>query len=251
MSNIAVRLTNVSKKYTITHQKPTLVENVLSKKVSEEFFALKNINLTIKKGEKVGIIGPNGAGKTTLLKVIAGITVPTTGKVETCGKVVALISLDAGFHPELTGEENIYLNGMIVGMTRAEIKEKFKKIVTFADIKSFLDAPFYTYSEGMKFRLAFSLAMANECEILVMDEIFISGDIDFQKKTSLAIRDVQEKKKITTIVCSHIPLFVWGFSDNLFEINTGILKPISRRNVLRTIKSQDKEWKKSIKKPLS
>src|SRR3990167_3803963 len=113
MDNLAIRLSGVSKKYTLHHEKPTLIENILSRKNDEEFWALKNINLEIKKGEKLGIIGPNGSGKTTLLEIIAGITIPTKGKVVTKGKIVSLIELQAGFHPELTGEENIFLNGML------------------------------------------------------------------------------------------------------------------------------------------
>src|SRR3990172_544643 len=130
-NDLAVRLVSVTKRYTIHHEKPTLVEKFIKGK-NETFFALKNINLEIYKGESVGIIGPNGAGKTTLLKIIAGITTPTLGLVSVHGRVVSLIDLEAGFNPELTGEENIYLNGLVIGMRRQEIEKVFKKIVEFA-----------------------------------------------------------------------------------------------------------------------
>src|SRR3989304_6408892 len=170
MNDIAVKLTAVSKKYIVHHEKPTLVENILSRGKNEEFWALKDINLTIQKGEKVGIIGPNGSGKTTLLEIIAGITSSTKGKVATYGKLVSLIELEAGFHPELTGEENIFLNGLLVGMPKEEVRTKFKDIVSFADIGRFIDAPFYTYSEGMKLRLGFSILAHTSPDIVLLDE---------------------------------------------------------------------------------
>ena len=155
-NTFAVKLTNISKHYIIHHEKPTLVERVINGK-NEKFKALDNINLEVKKGEILGIVGPNGSGKTTLLKIIAGITSPTTGKVKTSGRVVSLIDLEAGFHPELTGEQNIYLNGMLLGMSRKSISQKLRKIIEFADIGQFADAQLFTYSQGMKLRLGFSV----------------------------------------------------------------------------------------------
>ncbi len=124
----AVTLENLSKKFTLHHEKPTLVENIFSQKIKEEVWALKNINLVVNSGEKLGIIGSNGSGKSTLLKIMAGITAPTSGKIKINGKVVTLIDLDAGFHPELTGEENIYLSGMLLGMNRKVIQSRLKQI---------------------------------------------------------------------------------------------------------------------------
>jgi len=150
-TDIAIKLTNVSKKYIVRHEKPTLVEKLINGK-KEEFWALKDINLEIKRGEKIGIIGPNGSGKTTLLKLITGISSPTSGTIERNGEIISLIDLEAGFHPDLTGIQNIYLNGMIIGMNKTEINSKLKKIIDYADIGRFIDVPLFTYSEGMKFR---------------------------------------------------------------------------------------------------
>ena len=143
-SDIAIQLTNVSKKYEIHHEKPTLVEKFV-KGPNETFWALRDINLTIKKGERVGIIGPNGSGKTTLLKIIAGITSHTTGTVETLGKIVSLIDLTAGFHADLSGYQNIFLNGMLLGLSKKEINKSIPAIIEFADIKQFIDAPLFTF----------------------------------------------------------------------------------------------------------
>jgi len=153
-------------------------------KKKEEYWALKNVNLTIHKGEKVGFYGPNGVGKTTLLKIIAGISAPTKGSVKTKGRIISLIDLEAGFHPDLTGQENIFLNGLIVGMSRDEIKEKLKQIIDFADIGDFITAPLYTYSSGMKLRLGFSVAIHAEPDVLLLDEIISMGDENFRKRTS-------------------------------------------------------------------
>jgi len=200
-NSIAIRLTNVSKKYTIHHEKPTLVERIARGR-DEEFWALKDVNLTIRKGERVGIIGPNGSGKTTLLKIIAGITTPTSGTVETRGKVVSLIDLEAGFHPDLTGEQNIYLNGMLLGMKKEEIDGKLKKIIAFADIDTFIDAPLFTYSSGMKLRLGFTVAIHADPDILVLDEGISVGDKSFQEKSTFTIHRLI-KKGITLLMVSH------------------------------------------------
>ena len=218
--DIAIRLTNVSKKYTIHHEKPTLAENVLSRKKNEEFWALKDINLEIKKGERVGIIGSNGSGKTTLLEIIAGITTPTEGEVYTNGKLVSLIELEAGFHPELTGEENIYLNGLLVGMSKEEIRRKLKKIINFADIGQFIDAPFYTYSSGMALRLAFSIAIHADPDILLLDENISVGDDKFKKATVNKARGLFRIGK-TIITVSHDLKFVRDNCDIIFWLNKG------------------------------
>jgi ABC-type polysaccharide/polyol phosphate transport system ATPase subunit len=207
MSNLAVKLSNISKKYIIHHEKPTLVENILQRKTKEEFWALKDINLSISKGEKLGIIGPNGSGKTTLLKIIAGITAPTTGSVKTYGKVVSLIELAAGFQPDLTGEENIMLNGLLIGMNKEEIRKKIKIIIKFADIGSFIDTPFYTYSSGMALRLGFSIAVHADPDILVLDENLAVGDQDFQVKSQKKMEQFFRENK-TIILVSHWMNFI-------------------------------------------
>jgi lipopolysaccharide transport system ATP-binding protein len=148
----------------------------------EEFWALKDVSFDLRRGEVVGIIGPNGAGKSTLLKILSRITEPTIGRVELKGRVASLLEVGTGFHPELTGRENIYLNGAILGMTRAEIRRKFDEIVAFSEIERFLDTPIKRYSSGMYVRLAFAVAAHLEAEILVIDEVLAVGDADFQKK---------------------------------------------------------------------
>lgn len=197
-----ISLKNISKVYTLHHEKPTFVETVLKKGYREQYTALNNINLEIYAGEKVGIIGPNGAGKTTLLKIISGITTPTSGRVKVKGKVVSLIGLDAGFHEELTGEENIFLNGLIIGMSKEEIQQKFSSIVAFADIKQFIDAPLFTYSQGMRLRLGFAVAVHSDPDILIIDEGFSVGDEGFRKKSSDKIEEFFRAGK-TVVMVSH------------------------------------------------
>jgi len=198
-------LKNVSKTYIIHHEKPTLVEN-LSQRLNcqhvEKYLALENINLKIFPGEKVGFYGPNGVGKSTLLKLIAGISYPTTGKISTKGRIVSLIDLAAGFHPDLTGEENILLNGLIVGMSKKEIMQKMTKIIAFADIGNFINVPLYTYSSGMKLRLGFSVAIHADPDILILDEVVTAGDESFRQKTELAMDKMFNNDK-TVLIVSH------------------------------------------------
>ncbi|MBI5620152.1 ABC transporter ATP-binding protein [Candidatus Gottesmanbacteria bacterium] len=199
--SIAIRLTGVSKRYTIHHEKPTLVEKLVRGR-DEEFWALKDVNLTIRKGERVGIIGPNGSGKTTLLKIIAGITTPTTGTVETYGKIISLIDIEAGFHPDLTGEQNIYLNGMLLGMKKEKIDQKLNAMIRFADIGRFIDAPLFTYSAGMKLRLGFAISTYTNPDILILDEGLQAGDINFQVKLKKTLQDTLSRT-LTLIMVSH------------------------------------------------
>lgn len=217
--SIAIRLSGISKRYTIHHEKPTLVER-LTKGKDEEFWALKDVNLTIKKGERVGIIGPNGSGKTTLLKIIAGITTPTSGTVETHGKIVSLIDLEAGFHPDLTGVQNIYLNGMLLGIKRQDIQKKLKKIIHFADIGKFIDTPLFTYSDGMKLRLGFSVAVHTDPDILILDEGMGVGDLDFQKKVQIKNQDFFSQDK-TLILATHWLDFIHNMCTRILILNNG------------------------------
>lgn len=199
---LAIGLSNVSKRYVVHHEKPTLVEKFVKR--DETFWALQNINLEVKRGERVGIVGPNGSGKTTLLKIIAGITTPTSGRVAIQGKVVSLIDLEAGFHPELTGEQNVFLNGMLLGMSGKEIIAKLGGIIRFADIGQFIDAPLFTYSSGMILRLGFSVLAASHADIFILDEGVSFGDRDFQKKSQKFLDGLFRKNK-TVLLASHWP----------------------------------------------
>lgn len=169
----------------------------------EDFWALKDINFEIKQGEVVGIIGRNGAGKSTLLKILSRITEPTTGRITLKGRVASLLEVGTGFHPELTGRENIFLNGAILGMHRHEIKAKFDEIVAFAEIEKFLDTPVKRYSSGMYVRLAFAVAAHLEPEILIVDEVLAVGDAQFQAKCLGKMQDVARGSGRTVLFVSH------------------------------------------------
>jgi lipopolysaccharide transport system ATP-binding protein len=169
----------------------------------EDFWALKDVCFEIKQGEVVGVIGRNGAGKSTLLKILSRITEPTTGRIEIDGRAASLLEVGTGFHPELTGRENIYLNGAILGMKRVEIKRKFEEIVSFAEIEKFLDTPVKRYSSGMYVRLAFAVAAHLEPEILIVDEVLAVGDVEFQRKCLGKMQDVATKEGRTVLFVSH------------------------------------------------
>jgi len=169
----------------------------------EEFWALKDVSFEVRRGEVLGIIGRNGAGKSTLLKILSRITEPSAGRVTIEGRVASLLEVGTGFHPELTGRENIYLNGAILGMTRAEIRKKFDEIVAFAEVEKFLDTPVKRYSSGMYVRLAFAVAAHLEPEILVVDEVLAVGDAEFQRKCLGKMSDVSRREGRTVLFVSH------------------------------------------------
>jgi lipopolysaccharide transport system ATP-binding protein len=174
-----------------------------SQRETKEFWALSNVNFSMATGEIVGIIGRNGAGKSTLLKVLSRITEPTFGVIRLNGRVSSLLEVGTGFHPELTGRENIFLNGAILGMKRSEIRRKFKEITDFAEIGRFLDTPVKRYSSGMYVRLAFAVAAHLEPDILIVDEVMAVGDSDFQQKCLGKIEDVSSREGRTVILVSH------------------------------------------------
>jgi lipopolysaccharide transport system ATP-binding protein len=222
MSDTVIRVENLGKKYIIGHQKQeryTSLRDVITNKVKslgslinskgkvenpafEEFWALKDVSFDIKQGDRVGIIGRNGAGKSTLLKILSRITEPTTGSIKIKGRVASLLEVGTGFHPELTGRENIFLNGAILGMGKEEIKRKFDEIVDFAEVEKFLDTPVKRYSSGMYVRLAFAVAAHLEPEILIVDEVLAVGDAQFQKKCLGKMEDVGKEGR-TVIFVSH------------------------------------------------
>ena len=187
----------------------------------EEFWALNDVNFEIMQGDRVGIIGRNGAGKSTLLKILSRITEPTTGKIEITGRVASLLEVGTGFHPELTGRENIFLNGAILGMSRAEIKKKFDEIVSFAEVEKFLDTPVKRYSSGMYVRLSFAVAAHLEPEILIIDEVLAVGDIQFQKKCLWKMEDVSAKEGRTVLFVSHQMGAIANFCNKAFLLDHG------------------------------
>ena len=216
MSEIAVRVEKLGKCYQIGQAKSGEFRESFSgwmdklrgrnngkQAESKEFWALKDLNFEIKKGEAVGIIGRNGAGKSTLLKILSRITEPTKGRFEINGRVSSLLEVGTGFHPELSGRENIYLNGTILGMKRKEIKAKFDEILAFSGVEKFIDTPVKHYSSGMKVRLAFSVAAHLEPEILIIDEVLAVGDAEFQKKCLGKMDEVSKNEGRTVLFVSH------------------------------------------------
>lgn len=189
----------------------------------EEFWALKDINLEIEQGEKVGIIGANGAGKSTLLKILSRITEPTTGKFTIKGRIASLLEVGTGFHPELSGRENIYLNGAILGMTRKEIKKKFDEIVDFSGVEKFLDTPVKRFSSGMYVRLAFAVAAHLEPEILLIDEVLAVGDAEFQKKCLGKMEDVSRQGR-TILFVSHNMSAIKSLCSKVILLEKGVQK---------------------------
>lgn len=196
-SELAVCVENLSKKYFLKHP----IVNESGKEV-HEFWALKDISFEIKKGESVGIVGPNGSGKSTLLKILAGVTKPTTGQIQIFGRVASILDIGAGFHPELSGRENVLLNGQIHGFTKKEIKSKFDEIVAFSGIEKFIDEPVKNYSNGMYLRLAFSIMVHLDFDVYLLDEVLSVGDDEFKIKAQEALYKLTDQEK-TIIVISH------------------------------------------------
>ncbi len=186
----------------------------------EEFWALQDVSFRIEKGEVVGIIGPNGAGKSTILKLLSGIFEPNKGKIKISGRLSALIEITAGFHPELTGRENVYLNGTILGMTKREINSKFEQIVDFSGIEEFIDTPVKRYSSGMYSRLGFSVAAHMDPDILLVDEVLSVGDIAFQAKCTQKMRELLESN-ITIVLVSHNLSLIQNLCNRVLLLQKG------------------------------
>ncbi len=242
----AIKIESLSKKYLISHQrqeKYSTLRDVLAGKfrglghrvkhpltpsqeafASEELWALRDINLDIQQGDRIGIIGRNGAGKSTLLKVLSRITEPSSGRFTVNGRLASLLEVGTGFHPELTGRENIFLNGAILGMRRSEIKRKFDEIVDFAEVEKFLDTPVKRYSSGMYVRLAFAVAANLEPEILVIDEILAVGDARFQKKCLGKMEDVSVNDGRTILFVSHQMGAVAQLCDRAVLLEKGMVR---------------------------
>ncbi len=259
MSKI-IQVSGLSKSYMITHEGKenyTALRDVLTNKAKkifsfakpltsaltstspstskEEFWALKDISFNIEQGDRVGIIGRNGAGKSTLLKILSRITEPTSGNIKIKGRVASLLEVGTGFHPELTGKENIFLNGAILGMNRAEIKKHFDAIVDFAEIEKFLDTPVKRYSSGMYMRLAFAVAAHLEPEILVVDEVLAVGDAQFQKKCLGKMEEVSKNEGRTVLFVSHNMAAIQVLTNVGLFLNEGRLEYFG--NIEQTIKT--------------
>jgi len=234
MSEPVITAEAVSKTFRISHEAPErylALRDVIARRVrvlfgrrgngaaatTEDFHALRDVTFDVEAGDRVGIIGRNGAGKSTLLKILSRITEPTSGRVRIRGRVASLLEVGTGFHPELTGRENIFLNGAILGMSRAEIRQKFDEIVAFSEVEQFLDTPVKRYSSGMYVRLAFAIAAHLEPEILVVDEVLAVGDAQFQKKCLGKMEDVSKQQGRTVLFVSH---------------NTGIVSQLCNKAML-------------------
>jgi lipopolysaccharide transport system ATP-binding protein len=214
--SIAIRVDHVSKKYslgqvasyeTLSEKVPGFFKKLLKGDIRrskpQEFWALKDVSFDIQRGDRLGIVGRNGAGKSTLLKILSRIVSPTEGRIEIEGRVSSLLEVGTGFHPELSGRENIFLNGSILGMHKREIKSKFDEIVAFSEIEQFIDSPVKRYSSGMYVRLAFAVAAHLEPDILIVDEVLAVGDAAFQKKCIGKINEINEKEGRTILFVSH------------------------------------------------
>jgi lipopolysaccharide transport system ATP-binding protein len=248
MSDTVIRVENLSKKYIIRHQQAqqyTALRDVIADGVrsvgrrlsgakqdpsmgstQEEFWALKDVSFEVKQGDRIGIIGRNGAGKSTLLKILSRITEPTSGEVMINGRVASLLEVGTGFHPELTGRENIYLNGAILGMGKVEIKQKFDEIVDFAEVAKFIDTPVKHYSSGMYVRLAFGVAAYLESEILIVDEVLAVGDAQFQKKCLGKMENATNNEGRTILFVSHNMNMISSLCSRIILMDSGKVKSI-------------------------
>lgn len=224
----SIKVTNVSKFYKLYEKPIDRLKETLhpaKKKYHREFYALRDISFEINKGETVGIVGKNGSGKSTLLKMITGLTTPSAGEIKVSGKVSALLELGTGFNPELTGLENIYLNGIIMGYSKEEINSRIKSILDFAEIGDFINQPVKMYSSGMFARLAFAVAINVEPDILIVDEALAVGDMRFQAKCFNKFKELKEMG-ITILFVSHDVYSVRNFCDRAVWINEGRLEQI-------------------------
>lgn len=229
-----IRLENVSKVYKRFSQrhrfatlKSAIIKGTLFKDLNPDLYfpALQNINLSIEEGKTIGIIGANGSGKSTLLKLIAGITKPTSGRIEVKGRVSALIELGAGFHPEISGRENVFINGIMLGLSKKEISEKFDEIVKFAELEDFIDEPVKTYSSGMYMRLGFAVAINVNPDILLIDEVLAVGDASFIPKCLEKIAEFKKKRK-TIVFVSHALDTVTSICDEVVWLKKGEIQLI-------------------------
>jgi lipopolysaccharide transport system ATP-binding protein len=279
MSDIAIKVENLGKSYLVGHntahtERYTALRDVIARNTRnlarktrdmvmgkpivqgdeiEEFWALKDINFEIKRGDRVGIIGRNGAGKSTLLKILSRITEPSQGRISINGRIASLLEVGTGFHPELTGRENIYLNGAILGMSRNEISRKFDEIVDFSEVERFLDTPVKRYSSGMYVRLAFAVAAHLEPEILIVDEVLAVGDVQFQEKCLGKMRSVSNEGR-TILFVSHNLTAIEKLTNKSIFLKNGILHEIGPTESIldsyKKIHTSEKQNYYSFNKPI-
>lgn len=266
-----ITIKNIGKKYNINHRRGGYVtlrdvltnvlksplkflkqkaKNIIGADTKEEFWALKDTSFEVKRGEIIGIIGRNGAGKSTLLKILTGITPPTEGEIMLHGKVASLLEIGTGFHPELTGRENIFLNGAILGMVKKEIVKKFDEIVAFAEVERFLDTPVKYYSSGMYVRLAFSVAAHMEPDILLVDEVLAVGDAEFQKKCLGKMEEVTKQSGRTILFVSHNMSAIEKLCHRCVLLKEGkVLKIGDTKSVIDYYLNSEKNFNSSIEFP--
>ncbi|MBP7652278.1 ABC transporter ATP-binding protein [Candidatus Dependentiae bacterium] len=227
MPEFAVQLENVSKKFKVFYESPALIKNILpflkTPGSYEILWSLKNINMNLEKGKCYALIGRNGSGKSTLLQTMAGIITPSSGKVNVSGKISTLLELCSGFHPELTGKENIYLNSSIMGMSKKDIDSNLDKILEFSELEKFIDSKIKIYSAGMFMRLGFSIAIQLNFEVFLCDEVIAVGDMKFQHKCLDKINEFKKNKKCI-IFASHDLGAVSKVADYVFWLDKGIIK---------------------------
>ncbi len=261
MSNYVININKVSKKYNLYKKPRDRIKEALNpfkKKYHEDFFALRDIDIQVKKGEMVGFVGENGSGKSTLLKIITGVLTQSSGEVKIIGNISALLELGSGFNPEYTGMENIYLNGMILGYTREEVDAKITDIIGFADIGEHINQPVKTYSSGMFVRLAFAVAINVDPEILIIDEALAVGDLEFQLKCMEKFSEFMNSDK-TILFVSHDINAVRRFCDKVYWLKDGIIEDYGdtmevterydnylKKKSIGTIKKNQVEEEKSV-----
>ncbi|MCI5502371.1 MAG: ABC transporter ATP-binding protein [Lachnospiraceae bacterium] len=243
LSDNAIELKNVKKKFKVYYDKGTALKDKLlfwSRNKYEENWVLNDISFNIKKGEAVGLIGRNGCGKSTTLKLINRIIYPTSGEIVVNGRVSSLIELGAGFHPDMTGRENIYTNASIFGMTREEIDEKIDDIIAFSELGEHIDNPVRTYSSGMYMRLGFSVAINVKADILLIDEILAVGDVNFQSKCFEKLRELKASG-VTIVIVSHSMAQIESICDKVVWIEKGNIKEIDKPSIVGAHYSNDME----------
>lgn len=228
MSDVAVRVDNVSKSFRMYHERNQTIKSAVMRRrrsVHEDFWALKDVSFDVPAGSTFGLIGSNGSGKSTLLKCLANIYHPNSGSITHFGKIAAMLEVGSGFHSELSGRENIYLNGSILGMTKKEITRKYDEIVDFSGVEQFIDQPVKNYSSGMYVRLGFAVAINIDPDILVVDEVLAVGDVEFQDRCFQKFADFKKQGK-TVILVSHAMETVSSMCDQAAWLNQGKLMTV-------------------------